>query len=316
MDKNEQIYIGVSSCLLGHKVRHDGQHKYHWYISEILGKHFEFISVCPEAEIGMGTPRNTVRLVGTLKDPAMIDPKTGKNWTPEMIAYSRKKLSGLKHLSGYIFKKGSPSCGVFRTKVYQKNGIPLANGRGLFSSDFMKTFPLLPVEEEGRLNDHRLRENFIERVFGYHRLKKQLNKKFSRKSWIEFHQKNKFLLLSHSRVHYTTLGKYVAKISEMRPEEFKDKYSCLYMETMAIKTTPKKHTDAMMHIFGFLKKILTSAQKKDLLDNMTRYKNEIIPLIVPITLLSHYIKIYDVPYVKDQYYLQPHPADLSLRNHV
>ena len=316
INSENQIQIGVSSCLLGHKVRHDGQHKYHWYISEILGKYFNYVQVCPESEVGMGVPRNTVRLIGDLKNPDMTDPKTGKNWTRDMNSYSKKKTSELKQLSGFIFKKGSPSCGVFRTKVYQDNGIPLANGRGLFSSAFMKKYPLIPVEEEGRLSDHRLRDNFIGRVFGYHRLRLQLNKKFSRKSWIDFHQRNKFLLLSHSRVHYSTLGKYVADISKISSDEFKDCYSRLYMETLAVKTTAKKHSDAMMHIFGFLKKILSPAQKEDLLENFTKYRNEVVPLIVPITLLNHYIKIHNVPYIIDQYYLQPHPADLSLRNHV
>ena len=312
----DKIKIGVSGCLLGQEVRFNGQHKFHWYINEILGKYFEYVSMCPEVEIGMGIPRKTVRLVGDLKNPEMIEPKSGTNWTSKMNDYSRKKIARLGDLSGFLFKKGSPSCGVFRAKVYQKNGIPLANGRGLFADYFCKRWPLIPVEEEGRLNDSKLRENFLERVFGYHRLKTLMEKRFKRSDWIKFHERNKFLLLSHSRKHYTMLGQLVARIAQETSGDFKDKYASGYMEALALNTTPKKHSDALLHILGFLKKTTTSKQKADLLSSIENYRNGVVPLIVPITLLNHYITINEVPYITDQYYLNPHPADLSLRNHV
>ena len=312
----EKIKIGVSACLLGQEVRFDAQHKYHWYINEILGKYFEYISVCPELEIGMGVPRKSVRLVGDSQAPEMIEPISGTNWTSKMHTYSNKKVALLGDVSGYLFKKGSPSCGVFRTKVYQKNSVPKADGRGLFADAFCKRWPLIPVEDEGRLNDAALRENFHERVFGYHRLKKLMSDRFKRGDWIKFHERNKFLLLSHNRQHYTRLGQLVANISNYSSAEFKDEYARHYMEALAVMTTPQKHNDALLHILGFLKNLLSSEQKADILKSIDNYRLGIHPLIVPITLLNHYITIHKVPYIQDQLYLQPHPIDLSLRNHI
>lgn len=310
----EKIKIGISSCLLGQKVRFDGQHKYHWYINEVLSDYFEYVSICPELEIGMGVPRKTVRLVGELDHPEMIEPTTGKNWTDKMNSYSEKKVAKLGDICGYLFKKGSPSCGAFRTKVYQDSGIPLPNGQGLFAAEVCRRWPLLPVEDEGRLNDAKLRENFIARVFGYDRLKKLCKKRFKKGDWVHFHSQNKYLLLAHSRKHYTELGELVAHISEYSATDFKEKYSEIYMNTLAIKTTTKKNYDVLQHILGFLKKHLTKDQKANIIDVLNQYYRGIIPLIVPITLLRHYIEVFDIPYIKDQYYLSPHPMELSLRN--
>lgn len=312
----EKIKIGVSGCLLGQKVRFNGQHKFHWYINEILAKHFEYLSMCPELEVGMGVPRKTVRLVGDPENPDMIEPISGKNWTSKMVSYSNKKIIKLRDLSGFLFKSGSPSCGAFRTKVYQKNGIPLAKGRGIFADAFCKRWPLIPVEEEGRLNDAKLRENFLERVFAYHRLKTLRAKPFKRADWIKFHERSKFLLLSHSRKHYILLGQLVAQVAERTPSEFKDQYASIYMEAMGVKATLKKHSDTLQHILGFLKKIITSEQKADMLKSIENFRQGVYPLIVPITLLRHYITVNKIRYIEDQYYLQPHPENLSLRNHV
>lgn len=313
---NGKIKIGVSGCLLGQNIRFDGQHKFHWYINEILGKYFEYVSMCPEVEVGMGVPRKSVRLVGDLKSPEMIEPVSGMNWTKKMHVYSQKKIPRLSELSGFLFKKGSPSCGVFRTKVYQKNGIPLANGRGLFADAFCKRWPLIPVEEEGRLNDSKLRENFLERVFGYNRLKTMMSERFKRGDWVKFHERSKFLILSHSRKHYSELGQLVASISSYSAKEFKDKYAMIYMEALTVKTTPKKHSDVLQHVMGFIKKDVGSKERADILRSIDNYRKGIIPLIVPITLLNHYIKVLEIAYIKDQFYLNPHPEDLSLRNHV
>ncbi|MFK7824721.1 MAG: YbgA family protein [Oligoflexales bacterium] len=311
-----KIKIGVSSCLLGQKVRFDGQHKYHWYINEVLGKYFEYMPICPEAEAGMGIPRKTVRLVGPLKDPNMLEPHSGEDWTERINKLGLTKVKMLGDLSGYLFKKGSPSCGVFRVKVYQKNGIPLANGQGLFAKQVMQAYPLLPVEEEGRLNDHKLRENFLERVFGYHRLQCLSQKRFRRGDWVKFHQDNKFLLLSHGRKLYTELGQLVANIKDYKPREFFSLYSKTYMEALSTKTTIKKNVDTLMHILGFLKKHLNGNAKTCILNEIENYRCSIHPLIVPVSLLKHYIEMYEVEYIKDQTYLNPHPFDLSLRNHV
>ena len=312
----DKIKIGISSCLLGEKVRFDGQHKYHWYINEVLEQYFEYISICPEVAIGMGIPRKSVRLVGNVDSPEMIEPGSGKNWTKDMHKYNHRILPKLSELSGYLFKKGSPSCGVFRTKVYQDNGIPLPHGQGIFAKAFVERYPLIPIEDEGRLNDAQLRENFIKRVFAYHRLKIQMDKKFKRSDWIKFHEQSKYLLLSHSRTHYSTLGNLVANMKHVPAKEFKSTYAKAYMETFKVKSTRKKNMDVLLHILGFMKTQLNSLQKKDLLQVIQSYREGTIPLIVPVTLLSHYIRVFDIAYIKDQYYLNPHPYNLSLRNNI
>lgn len=315
MSENEKIKIGISSCLLGEKVRFDGQGKYHWYVNEVLTQYFKYVPMCPELEVGMGVPRKSVRLEGKLESPRMIEPQSRTDWTDKMNRYSDKKIKALSELSGFIFKKGSPSCGPFRVRVYQDTGIPLVKGRGLFAEAFSKEYPLIPFEDEGRLNDANLRENFIERIFAYHRLRSLLKERFSRGDWVKFHERSKFLILSHSRAHYTKLGQLVARIKNLRAENFKESYASLYMESLEVKATQKKNSDVLEHILGFLKKHLGAKEKSDLLFHIKSYREGVIPLIVPLTLLSHYIKLHDVAYVKDQFYLSPHPYQLSLRNH-
>ncbi|MFK7872818.1 MAG: YbgA family protein [Oligoflexales bacterium] len=311
------IMIGVSSCLLGEKVRFDAQHKRHWYINEILGKYFKYVPVCPELEVGMGVPRKSVRLVGDIHQPSMIEPRSGEDWTSAMNTYSKKRVQKLHGLSGYLFKKGSPSCGAFRVKVYQeKTGIPLPDGMGLFSKEFQKQWPLIPIEEEGRLNDYKIRENFIERVFGYHRLQELCGQRFKRGDWVDFHQNNKYLLLARGRGLYTELGHLVAKIADYKSKDFIEEYSELYMTALSIKTTTRKNTDALLHILGFFKKFLSKEEKQSVLEVIEYYHQGVHPLIVPMTLLQHYAKLHNVAYIKNQYYLNPHPTDLSLRNHV
>ena len=312
----EKIKIGVSACLLGKEVRFNAQHKYHWYINEILGKYFDYVPICPEVAIGMGVPRKSVRLVGHSDSPEMIEPISGKNWTEKMVSYSEKKVKNFGDLSGFLFKRASPTCGVFRVKVYQKNGIPLPEGMGLFSQKVSQEWPLLPIEEEGRLNDTMLRENFLERVFGYQRIRKLMEKKFQRKDWIDFHTQNKFLLLAHSRKYYTELGHLVSAIEKKSPMDFKQEYSVLYMEALAVQTTRKKHGDVLLHILGFLKKILTKEQKEDILKAIKNYTESVYPLIVPMTLLNHYITLNKIDYIQKQIYLCPTPEDLCLRNHT
>ena len=312
----EKIKIGISGCLLGQNIRFDGQHKYHWYINNILSEYFEYQSVCPEVAIGMGIPRKSVRLIGDVNDPIMIEPTSGTDWTQKMNQYSIKQASSFAKISGFIFKKGSPSCGIFRTKVYQKNGIPLTSGRGLFAQAITDRWPLLPVEDEGRLNDSVLRENFIEKVFGYHRLQTLQLKPFRKKDWIQFHQNHKFLLLSHSRKYYSILGQLIADISSYSKQDFIDQYSNNYMHALGLKTTRKKHTDVLMHILGFLKKTLNTQQKQNILQIISRYKNGEIPLIVPVTIIKHYVEVFQISYIQDQVYLNPHPDNLGLRNHI
>jgi len=312
------LRVGISSCLLGEKVRFDAGHKKDRYITDVLGEYFEWVPVCPELEVGMGVPRESVRLVGKKDSPQMVGIKSNTDWTEKMLRYSEertKALAGL-HLSGYIFKSDSPSCGMERVRVYPKNGIPIKSGRGLYADFFMKTFPLVPAEEEGRLNDAGLRENFIVRVFAYHRLQNLVLYDFSLGKLVEFHTIHKYLMLAHSPKHYDQLGRIVASAKKGSRSELIHEYSRLFMEGLQTKTTAKKNVNVLHHVFGFLKDHFTGEEKQSILSVIDDYHKELVPLIVPITLLKHYVTKYRIDYISKQIYLNPHPKELMLRNHV
>jgi len=313
------IKIGVSSCLLGEKVRWNGDHKQDRYVREILGNYFEYVPVCPEMEVGMGVPRETVALYGTLEEPKMISKKSKIDWTERMNRYLKDRINQLTRdeLSGYIFKSKSPSCGIARVPVFSETDRSKArHGAGMFANAFIKKFPLVPIEDEGRLNDAKIRESFIVRVFCFNRLQKLFNKDFSKGALVAFHTRHKFLLLAHSRSHYTALGKLVANAKSLKPKEIKAEYSRLFMEALTYKSTPKKNTDVLLHMMGFLKKVLMKGEKEDILTTIEDYRKELLPLIVPVTLIRHQVKKYKVEYLLDQIYLNPHPKELMLRNHV
>ena len=312
------IRIGISACLLGQKVRFDAGHKHDRYITDVLGPFFTFVPVCPEVGVGMGVPRESVRLEGTPDHPRMVGNKTGADWTDRVDRYARARVreSDLRDISGYILKKDSPSCGMERVRVYKPSGMADRTGRGLFAGHLLEQFPLVPFEEEGRLNDARIRDNFIVRVFAYHNLQSLFRDRFDRGEVVRFHTVNKYLLLAHSPKHYTLLGALVAAIKEHSPAEFKEKYSALFMEALANKTTPRKNVNVLHHILGFLKNDLPADDKKYVLDVIDDYGDGLVPLIVPLTLVRNYIRKYNVEYIADQTYLNPHPKELMLRNHV
>ncbi len=312
------IRIGVSSCLMGNEVRYDGGHKHNRYLTDVLGEHFELVIVCPEAEVGMGIPRETVRLEGDIENPLMIAPRSGADWTRRMNHFARQRSIELarEDLSGFVFKKRSPSCGLFRVPVVQKNGHPLAKGRGLFAAEFTRRFPLVPCEEEGRLTDPHLRENFIERVFAYARVKQVFSGRWKRGDVVAFHSREKYFLLAHSPKHYKELGQLVAAIKDHTPAAFRDLYMQLYMGALAVRATPARHVNAMQHVAGHLKDEIGPEELQRVHQLIQDYKQGLVPLIVPITLLRHYIELLDLHYVKDQVYLNPHPKELMLRNHV
>jgi uncharacterized protein YbgA (DUF1722 family)/uncharacterized protein YbbK (DUF523 family) len=318
INPESKIKVGVSSCLLGEKVRWNGDHKQDRFVKDLLGQFFEWVSTCPEVEIGMGTPRETVQLAGDPSAPRMVGNKTGTDWTARMTRYSKKRSAELSkmNLCGYIFKNRSPSCGIARIKVYGDDGNPTPNGRGLFAGAFMQKCSLIPVEDEGRLNDSRIRENFITRVFAYHRLAQLLDGRFSRKALVEFHTAHKFLLLAHNRKHYDALGKLVANAKQFSPSELKQNYAEAFMQTLAFKTSAKKNADVLYHMLGFFKKLLSNVEKQDVIEAIEDYRNGVIPLIVPITLIKHHVRRHNIAYLADQVYLNPHPKELMLRNHV
>ncbi len=316
--KELPLQVGLSSCLLGHMVRFDGGHKKDRYLTDVLGAYFEWIPVCPELEAGMGVPRESVRLVGTAEAPSMVGTKSGDDWTERMNRFSEHRIRQLEELklSGFIFKSDSPSCGMERVKVYSKSGMPAKNGRGLFADTFIKHFPLIPVEEEGRLNDAKLRDNFIVRVFAYHRLQQLIAGGFRRGDLVSFHAAHKYLILAHSPKHYQSLGKLVGTASAHTPSDLRKHYCTLFMEALAVKTTVKKNVNVLQHILGFLRDHLRTEEKENIREVIHDYSKELVPLVVPLTLIRHFLRIYNIPYIRDQIYLHPHPKELMLRNHV
>jgi len=316
---NNKIKIGVSSCLLGEEVRWNGGHKKDRYVQGVLDKYFDYVPVCPEVDVGMGTPRETVALYGTLKSHKMISKKSQTDWTGKMTNYINGRISelGKIDLCGYIFKSKSPSCGIGRVPIYSEFGnSKVRHGPGMFASAFIKTLPLIPVEDEGRLHDPVIRENFIVRVFCFNRLQALLKDYFRMGALVSFHTKHKFLILSHSKKKYDDMGKLVATGKSLNKEELKFRYSTLFMEALAFKSTPKKNTDVLLHMMGFLKKILSREEKQDILNTIEDYRQGLLPLVVPITLIRHQVKKYNIEYLLDQVYLNPHPKELMLRNHV
>ncbi|HWP49387.1 MAG TPA: DUF523 and DUF1722 domain-containing protein [Candidatus Limnocylindrales bacterium] len=312
------IRIGISSCLLGARVRFDGGHKKDPFITETLGKFFQWIPVCPEIEMGLGTPRESLRLVDTLSTPHLIAPHSKTDLTEIMACFAEKRLEELAQLNlhGYILKKDSPSCGMERVRVYGEKGAPQRKGRGLFAEALIRRFPLLPIEEEGRLQDLRLRENFIERVFSYYRWTELLRINPEPKDLIRFHTQHKLTLLSHSREYYQKLGRLVAQTGKIPMQDLLREYGELFMTALKVKVTTKKHVDVLYHLLGFLKKVLDSQDKAELISYLEDYRKGLVPLIVPITLLRHHLRHHPIPWVLEQTYLNPYPAELMLRNHV
>ncbi|HPQ41432.1 MAG TPA: DUF523 and DUF1722 domain-containing protein [bacterium] len=314
---NQSIKIGVSTCLLGEKVRYDGGHKRDPYIIDILGQFFEFVPVCPEVEAGFPIPREAFRLVGDPDNPRLITQKTKIDYTDRMNTWAEKRCDQLEkdELRGYIFKSKSPNSGLFRVKVYNDKGMPIQKGTGLFARVFTRRFPLIPAEEEGRLNDLPLRENFIERVFVYHHWL-VFKAAHSPKGLVEFHTRHKLLLMSHDVPGYRACGKLVAAIKQQPFAAIIRQYEDLLMKTLAHRATVKKHINVMQHVMGHFKTHLDSDQKAELLELFESYRAGHIPLIVPITMLNHYVRRFEVKYLKDQVYLNPHPMELKLRNHA
>jgi uncharacterized protein YbgA (DUF1722 family)/uncharacterized protein YbbK (DUF523 family) len=312
------ISIGVSSCLLGKRVRFDGGHKKDSYIVDALGAYFRFVPVCPEIEVGMPVPRESVRLEGESTSPRMVGNKTGVDWTERMSRYSRQRVRrpDLAELSGFIFKNRSPSCGMERVKLYVKPGTVEKKAVGLFARTLMEHYPNIPVEEEGRLADPSLRENFIIRVFAYHRLQQLLRNRFSRGEMVTFHTVHKYLLLAHSPNHYQQLGRLVAGIKSTPATEFKTRYESLFMDGLSCKSTARKNTNVLQHILGFLRPHLSVEERQDIVSAIEDYHRGLTPLIVPITLISHFVRKHDIEYIRNQVYLNPHPKELMLRNHV
>jgi uncharacterized protein YbgA (DUF1722 family)/uncharacterized protein YbbK (DUF523 family) len=312
------IRIGLSTCLLGENVRFDGGHKRDRFVTDTLGQFLEFVPVCPEMECGLGVPRESMRLEGDPESPRLVTNRTKIDHTERMITWARKRVKELEKedLCGFIFKSRSPSSGMERVRVYNEKGVPENKGVGMFARIFMEHFPLLPVEEDGRLHDIKLRENFIERIFALKRWRDLLDAKRSRGKLVAFHTQHKLLILSHSQKHSRILGKVVAEAKSISPKQLYPQYQALFMEALRLKTTIKKNINVLEHMMGYFKKQLSADEKRELLETFNQYREGYIPLIVPLTLIKHYVRKYDQPYLKQQVYLNPHPVELKLRNHA
>ncbi len=314
----EKIRLGISSCLLGNNVRWNAGHQRDRYLTDTLGQFVEYVPVCPEVEAGFGIPRESMRLVGDPENPRLITFKSKTDHTDQMTRWAKERVKELEKedLCGFIFKCDSPSSGMIRVKVYSEKGMPEKKGVGMFARAYMDHFQRIPVEDDGRLHNPEIRENFIERIFTLKRWRDSIKKKRSMGNLVNFHTCNKLLILSHSQKHYRLMGKTVAGGKKMPIKELYSQYEHLLMQALELKTTVKKNINVLQHLLGYFKKQLTGDEKQELLEVSALYRQGFAPLIVPLTLINHYVRKYDQPYLKMQTYLNPHPVELKLRTHV
>ena len=314
---SDKIRLGISACLLGQTVRYDGGHKLDRFLRDTFGRHVEYVPVCPEAECGLGTPREPMRLVGEPERPRLVTMHTKIDLTTRMKRWAARRCRELatERLCGFIFKSRSPSCGTARVPVHAGPGMLLRRGSGLFARAFMERFPTVPVEDDGRLHDVGRRENFIERLFVFRRWRDAVAAGRPG-ALVAFHTRHKLLLMSHSRKHARALGALVARMEEMPRAEFRKRYLAAMTDAMRLLATPAKHANVLRHVMGYFRRQLSADEKQELLVVIRAYRAGHVPLIVPVTLLNHYVRKYDQPYLGEQWYLAPHPLELKLRNHA
>jgi uncharacterized protein YbgA (DUF1722 family)/uncharacterized protein YbbK (DUF523 family) len=314
-----RIRLGISACLLGERVRFDGGHKRDAFLVETLGRFVEWVPVCPEVESGMGAPREPMRLVRQAGGELHLRVTgTGEDLTGMMNRYTRRRIEELAgdDLCGFVLKKNSPTCGLERVKAFGTTGKPAKPGRGLFASAIVSRFPLLPVEEEGRLDDPRLRENFVERVFAYQRLRALFASRWTMGEVVRFQTIHKLTLMAHQPGADRRLGRLVRTGKTIARRDFQESYSSAFMAALAVVATPRRHTNVLQHMHGHLKKMINSESRTELLALIEDYARGQVPLADPLTLFAHHIRRCGVTYLADQTYMQPHPSELMLRNHV
>lgn len=314
----DTITLGISSCLLGNKVRYDGGHQHDRFLTDTLGQYVRYVPVCPEVECGLPIPRETLRLLGDADNPRLVTSRTGVDCTERMKTWAAVRLKELEteDLDGFVFKRMSPSSGMERVKLYAESGMPSNRGTGIFARAFMDHFPHLPVEEDGRLHDPVLRENFIQRIFVHKRWKTLKASGKKRGRLVDFHTSHKLLLFSHSEKDYREMGRLVARAKDMPVNDLFARYEEMLMATLKKRSTIKKHVNVLTHIFGYFKNALTPVEKQLVLEILEQYHQGLIPLIVPVTLMNFFVKKFKEEYLADQHYLDPHPLQLKLLNHA
>jgi uncharacterized protein YbgA (DUF1722 family)/uncharacterized protein YbbK (DUF523 family) len=314
-----KIRVGVSACLMGESVRYDGSHKHSPLLTDVLAPYLEYVPVCPEVGCGMSVPREALRLAGNDPDhPRLVTRKTNIDHTEQMQTWGNKELERLATLDlcGFIFTPKSPSSGMERVKVYNDKGVPVAKGVGIFARMFMDRFPLLPVEDSGRLYDPGLRENFIRRLFVMKRWRSMLEAGKTTGNLVAFHTRHKYMIMSQHLRGYKDMGRLVARGSELETDVLFDSYFAMLTKALSLKTTVNKNVNVLMHLMGYFKRDLLPDAKQELLEIIARYKSGHVPLIVPITMVNHYVRLYRQKYLEEQWYLHPHPVELQLLNHV
>jgi uncharacterized protein YbgA (DUF1722 family)/uncharacterized protein YbbK (DUF523 family) len=311
------VRIGISSCLLGEPVRWNGGHVRQSFLVETLGAFVEYVPVCPEVEVGMGVPRPSVRLEVAEDRTRLVDPANEVDWTPAMERLVTRRAGMVDEfgLSGFILKKDSPTCGPWRVRLYAK-GQATRKGVGLFAAALLDRHPLLPIEDEGRLNDPVLRENFIERVFAYRRLESFFSTRWSYGQVVAFHTREKLLLSSHDQQLYRQLGRLVADGKRLPRPAFSAQYRELFMKNLSHRATVRRHANVLQHAAGHFKQNTDAGTRRELSDLIEDYRQGLVPLIVPITLIRHLVRHHGVGALADQTYLDPHPKELMLRNHA
>jgi len=314
-----KIPIGISACLLGENVRFDGGHKHDAFLTDTLGPYFDYVPVCPEVGCGLSVPRESMHLVGTPEHNRLIGNKTGADYTEQMQAYCDRTVAELRtrNLLGFIFKAKSPSSGLFRVKLYQPDGNPTTHyTSGLFARAFTRAYPTLPCEEDGRLYDPVLRENFIERIFALKRFREEVVAEPSVRALQTFHACAKYLLMAHAPEGLQELGRLAAAATPANLDATLTDYETRFLAIMAEHATVGRHVNVLQHMQGYFSEQLTPQEREELGFVLDEYAREQVPLIVPVTLFRHYIFKYQISYLMQQHYLYPHPAELKLRNHA
>ncbi|MDP4536721.1 DUF523 and DUF1722 domain-containing protein [Alkalimonas collagenimarina] len=311
-----QLAVGISACLLGQKVRYDGGHKASEFCLTQLQPHVRYIAVCPENAIGMGTPRPPIRLQKNKQDEIrLVQVKDSSlDYTDAMQQYSEQVLPGMEQLAGFVVCAKSPSCGMERVRLYNEQGHQLGKaGVGLFTRQLMQRYPWLPVEEDGRLHDEALRENFITRLFACHDYQQLRGEGFSVGKLVEFHSRYKFLVMAHSPIAYRELGRLVAQAKLFDKAELEMRYLHDFMQALQQLSSRKTHANVLQHLQGFFKQQLSSKERQELASLIDRYRQGHLPLMAPLTMLQHHLSRFDNKYLAAQTYLQPYPESLGLR---
>lgn len=309
------IRIGISSCLLGEKVRYNGKDAYDPLVTDTLAPYVEWVPVCPEMEIGMGTPREPIHLIHTNRGIRLMGIESDTDYTEQMKSYAKERVHLLEQfgIQGYILKTKSPSCGMEQVRVYDPGNQPIKTGPGMYTANLLKQIPLLPVEDEERFRDRAIRDNFIERVFAYYRVQQFLTGTPTPAGLVDFHTRHKLTILSHHQVRYREAGRLVSEAGSANLDVLLPEYTRHFMKTLEVPATRKNHTNVLNHAIGYFKDFLETDDKLEMVGVVDRYRKGLVPLVVPLTLIKHHLRQHPVEWLEKQVYLNPFPTEQKLR---